>query len=85
MAMTSTKKECIMDIEQFDSEVIDLGVASAETKGSLSIMDDDEGGLQASLRPQRRLIVRPAPSEGAGIRPLEQLCAVTPQPISLLI
>ena len=39
--MTTTKKECIMDREH---ELIELGVASADTKGSLVTIDDEEGG-----------------------------------------
>jgi hypothetical protein len=33
-----------MEHREQDSEVIELGVVSADTKGSLSIMDDEEGG-----------------------------------------
>jgi hypothetical protein len=35
--------EFIMDREP-DLEIIELGLASAETKGALGLMDDEEGG-----------------------------------------
>jgi hypothetical protein len=46
MAMASTKKEHIMDRE---CELIDLGVVSSDTKGSLVIEDDHENGFQPAL------------------------------------
>lgn len=44
--MAITKKECIMDREH---EVIELGVVSADTKGSLVTIDDEEGGFKPAL------------------------------------
>jgi hypothetical protein len=43
MAVAFTQEECIMDHDR-ENEIIELGVASADTKGSLGIMDDEEGG-----------------------------------------
>jgi hypothetical protein len=44
-----TRKECIMDRENGVSELIELGVASADTKGANLIVDDSENGFKPPL------------------------------------
>jgi len=38
-----------MDREHASDEVIELGVASTDTKGSLVTIDDEEGGFRPGL------------------------------------
>lgn len=38
-----------MDREQLRDELIELGIASVDTKGSLMGMDDEEGGWKPHL------------------------------------
>jgi hypothetical protein len=44
-----------MNREETDIEVIDLGVASVDTKGSLVTIDDEEGGFRPAFGLERRL------------------------------
>lgn len=46
MAMTFQRKECIMDREH---ELIELGVASTDTRGSLVGIDDEENGFRPAF------------------------------------
>lgn len=38
-----------MDREHYESELIELGVASVETKGALVTIDDEEGGFKPHM------------------------------------
>jgi hypothetical protein len=49
MAMTFTAKEWIMDREHESNELIELGTASTDTRGSLVTIDDEEGGFRPAL------------------------------------